>query len=48
MTRYIVKLINTETRRYTAVFVSAKSAAEAETAALAGEVTYNAAQAKVA
>lgn len=32
MTRYLVKLINTKTRRYTAVFVSAKSTAEAEAA----------------
>lgn len=48
MTRYLVKMINTETRRFTAVFVVAASAVEAETKALAGETTYNAAQAKVA
>lgn len=48
MARYLVKLINTETGRYTAVFVVAKSAAAAEAAALVGEVTYNAARAKVA
>lgn len=48
MTRYLVRLINTETRRYTAVFVMAKSVASAEASALAGEMTYNLALARVA
>lgn len=48
MTRYLVKLINTETRRFTAVFVMAKTASAAEASALAGEATYNAAQARAA
>ena len=48
-TRYIVKIASTATRRWTAVFVTAKSPAEAERVALDEAPSYyDRAQAKVA